>query len=101
MKISEAIRIGIKLDGKQIVGSLYEFDKDGNAISCCAIGAAKIGALNSLRQEILEAIDSQELFPDIHNFYDGKNILFSEMARRNDAGETREAIADWLESIGH
>jgi len=100
MKISEAIRIGIKLDGKQLIGTLYDFDETGNAIGCCAIGAAKIGILGTIKQDILEKANSADLFPDIFNLY-RDNTLFSEMSSRNDARETREDIADWLESIGH
>jgi len=100
MKISKAIRAGIKLDGKQLIGTLYESDENGNATGSCAIGAAKIGILGTINRDILEKNDSYDLFPGIHSIYDGRHIIFSEMANRNDSGETRKAIADWLESIG-
>lgn len=100
MKISEAIRIGIKMDGPQIFGSLYEFDVNGKLIGCCAIGAAKIGILGSTSQKDLEYSDSQMLFPEIHDRVNDHD-LFTLIADRNDSGCSREAIADWLESIGY
>lgn len=57
MKLSTAIRKGIKLDGKQVRRKVFELNKAGEIIGCCAMGAAAIGqfGLRRMRQVVANA----------------------------------------------
>jgi len=85
-KLSQAIRAGCKLAPKQIAG-IY-IDQGGGA---CALGAAML-ALN---------IDYREGWQRLQKRFGLPWPLHGEIAGRNDGGQSREAIADWLESQGY
>lgn len=89
MKLSEAIRAGVKLDGKQIYECLYEFDNTGKAIGCCALGAAKIGAINSVYRKDLEKVSLHGLFPELKDAVVNDCDLYTIIAIRNDRKEGR------------
>jgi hypothetical protein len=85
LKLSEAIRIGAKLR-PQCRGNYFE---DGKS---CVLGAAWEGA----------GFDDEAPYDYMYQvlWKFGINRLASLIASKNDAGESRESIADWLESQG-
>ena len=113
MKLSEAIRAGIKKDGFQVFNTYFQYEhKDAyppKIIGCCAMGAAFLGV-----DETDTNIDAWIKWPEL-NRTDVKppvplklrkngepHYLFTIVTRLNDEVRwTREAIADWLESIGY
>lgn len=101
MKLSEAIREGAKLKPVQCY-DLY-FGNDG--ISSCALGAA---------MEVLLQVHNRDQYWSIceeNGDYDVNCLIAEEtgtpikmmrtITYRNDHGETREQIADWLETEGY
>lgn len=111
MKLSEAIREGIRKDGRQIFGAFYEYENglklnvyttDIAIIGCCTIGAALIG-INA--QDMEEPCES---FPELKqrvNIPCGCEMCYNNIGdiivHLNDKERwSREKIADWLEGIG-
>lgn len=92
LKLSEAIRIGARLR-PQNQGQLF---KNG---ASCAMGAAIEGRGGKLISifDPLPHLLLPELFLDTQLYTE----LGWKVANRNDAGESRESIADWLESQGY
>jgi hypothetical protein len=45
IKLSTAIRLGIKADGKKATGTLAALNKKGEVVGTCALGAAAYGVL--------------------------------------------------------
>lgn len=113
MKLSEAIREGIKKDGYQAYGQLFEIRED-KVVGCCALGAAALGiGMNPLgyanRDKMADAVMERlvQLFPCIHSGTlqcpeCGKLSLFwGVTSHLNDThGWSRESIADFWESQG-
>jgi hypothetical protein len=69
-KLSEAIRQGIKMDGRKITGQYFVLDrKTGEIAGCCALGAAALGfagvKVEELRQEGLKAAKESYSFDDM------------------------------------
>lgn len=93
LKLSEAIRIGSRMRPKSVRG----FFVKGRT---CAIGAAFEAAMGRPPQGALD--DSQmhefmKMFPAVQAF-----ALGTEIVERNDCrNQSREEIADWLESKGY
>ncbi len=92
IKLSEAIRIGARLRPQ----CRAEFFKDGGS---CVIGAALEGAglywkvmAYKAEKRVWPYHWIRELFPN--------TVSDREFFVRNDNGETREQIADWLEEQG-
>lgn len=81
LRLSEAIRIGAKLR-PQITNGCYR-DSSGT----CAIGAA------------FEATGIKEWY-SLAKFVGVPTNLHIQITSRNDRGESRESIADWLQSQG-
>lgn len=94
LKLSDAIRIGAKLRPQ----CECELFADGGS---CALGAAYEGITGQTCEshEYSRVINA---FPALRRVSGGgmNNLGFS-ISSRNDSGETREQIADWLESQGH
>lgn len=96
LKLSEAIRIGASMR-EQCKG---QFFKEGKS---CALGAA-LDAIGM--KAFAEAYHSKHggIWPwDKVETSFGEGIhskLTTEIAKRNDHGESRESIADWLEAQG-
>lgn len=91
LKLSEAMRIGARMRPQ----CFDEFFSDEGS---CALGAAWEGAgLLALRGEPGQAITA---VMDAFGF-PRCSSLGLRIAERNDAGETREEIADWLEERGY
>jgi len=99
MKLSEAIREGIRKDGKQVFGTMFSIkwerggtSTEGFITGCCALGAAYIG----LGYDPLTDPNAIVL---LEKLYGGD--LVTRVIELND-GElwTREDIAGHLESIG-
>lgn len=87
LKLSEAIRIGAK-KRQQTVGLFFYEGKS------CALGAAMEGSGSKYR----EGWNPWDLVETRF----GINYSFSaKISAMNDRGESRESIADWLESQGH
>jgi len=86
LKLSEAMRIGAR-DTKQCSGVWW----DGQG-SFCALGAAYKGMGGDLSNAYGPST-LRERFGLSHS-------MFADIAHRNDSGESRESIADWLESQG-
>lgn len=90
LKLSEAIRIGAALRPHQCVGVF--FGQGGS----CALGAAYEAITGrTLKEGSTEGAILKGIVPG----YDDYGLRF-EITGRNDRGETREHIADWLESRG-
>jgi hypothetical protein len=116
MKLSEAIRIGSKIR-PQIQGRLYK-RIDGETYGSCALGAA-IEAIAPIygKAHVKAGNDRTKLltiasaarkrlyakYPELQQVAPNSQFLLeTEILIKNDANlETRESIADWLESIGH
>lgn len=94
LKLSEAIRIGARLR-PQCKVRLFS---DGKS---CALGAAYEGATGKTcgyRDYSLVKMQFPQLLSKIGEW---RIPLYQEVYTRNDSGQTREQIADWLESIGY
>lgn len=92
LKLSQAMRIGARMRPQTRAGCLFV---DG---ASCALGAAYEG-LTGKTCGTSEYHKVRQAFPAV-NGKDGLNNLGFQIARKNDRGWTREAIADWLESKG-
>ena len=89
IKLSEAIRIGARIR-PQCVGAFFR-----NGASC-AWGAAWEGAGGEYNQRLfIEEI--MKKFPA----FESLGELRKDIADKNDGGDTREQIADWLEAQGY
>lgn len=84
LKLSDAIRIGARMGG-QCFGETFADDRS------CALGAGILGA------GLSRNIKSGPLL----DYFSVPFAVVCEITRRNDSGQTREQIADWLESIGY
>jgi hypothetical protein len=87
MSLSAAIRIGAKLRPQCTTGQYFD-----NGASC-AMGAAYEAIEGRVPPGGLLAWFDQRFSPS--------SFLITEVINRNDRGQTREQIADWLESIGY
>ena len=87
LKLSEAIRIGAKLRG-QCVNAYF---KKGRS---CAIGAAA-EAMFGVNEDTFSTMHAEVILRTITTH------IASEVLIRNDEGESREQIADWLEGLGY
>lgn len=120
MKLSAAIRKGIKKDGKQIFGTLFEY-KDKKLVGCCALGAAYIGAFGVSYAKLYcrgEEGDEADPFNEVLS----SRVPFAKLPREmralrsikrdaclddvitslNDLCKwSREEIANYLEGIGY
>ena len=87
MKLSAAIRIGAKL--RPQCRAFYA--EDG---ATCALGAA----FEAITHRLPKMDD-----PELDSVLDplAPTAVLREVVTRNDDGQTREEIADWLESIGY
>lgn len=115
MKLSTAIRRGIKKDGKQHFGDLYKFEfEDDNEekqvlVACCALGAAIIGAKGvKWVTENPDADPIHELFPRLEGVRvtpPGQKYawdIFDAVIELNDERKwSREKIAAWLARKGY
>lgn len=99
LKLSEAIRIGARLR-PQAIGVFFE---DGKS---CAIGAAMeaIGVPYTERMGCTGYPPVPQMAVDAFHYIlrDGERFtdFGVEVHRRNDRGDTRESIADWLAERG-
>ena len=96
-KLSQAIREGAKIS-PQCRNGLY-IDDDGKT---CAIGAAfrAMGYLQSA-SGYYAANQQGNLFDRLVQTFGFPEVLHREITSRNDSGQSREEIADWLESKGY
>ncbi len=104
MKLSEAIREGIKLGGRQIVGNYLEFDEEGRLVGSCALGGAALAWGLDIEDD---GWYDQALEEKVHEFLRPRldqsairQSLGYEVVDANDDGMTREEIADRLEKAG-
>lgn len=91
LKLSEAIRKGARIR-PQCKGNFFLGG------SSCAMGAAYEAATD--RTEV----DAGTMFRVLPFLMDGPtrlSDLATEIGKRNDSGDTREQIADWLEAQGY
>jgi hypothetical protein len=86
-KLSGLIRKGCLMAPTQLSGTCW--DNEGGA---CAIGAAHIASGRKL--------DWHEFCLSWYGPMHARGVYLFELYERNDRGETREQIADWLESQG-
>ncbi|SRR5260221_2358714 len=84
LKLSEAIRIGAKLR-PQCFASYFD------GVRTCAIGAAWEGSGHPARAGVGW---------EVTEYFGVDRSLTKEAERRNDLHESRESIADWLQSQG-
>jgi len=95
LKLSEAIRIGAKMRPQ---GRLAMFS-DGKS---CAFGAAYEGIGGNYREGMHLFETPSDFFGSVWRAgVDGKYLADEILRRNDDRRETRESIADWLESIGY
>jgi hypothetical protein len=93
LKLSEAMRIGARIR-PQCTGCFFS---EGRS---CAIGAAYEARTG--RMVAYPASDPvQREFPELFDHPGHFSELGVAIYRRNDRGDTREQIADWLESKGY
>lgn len=97
-KLSELIREGAKLRPQTQCGDFYEHDDAGHVVGSCAFGAAYEAATGET-----PLFDVPEFYETMEDYVDllPDDVLFDRMVMRNDDGETREQIADWLEAEGY
>lgn len=93
LKLSEAMRIGA---GIRPQTKCDLFNEHGS----CALGAAYEGATGSRCYPWQYSLVTNA-FPSLGDPSGKLNRLGREIFRRNDDGDTRETIADWLESQGY
>jgi len=93
LKMSAAMRIGAVMR-PQCTG---EWFFDGRS---CALGAAFEGA--GRMNEVLSYKRETEAWPysQVAEVFGVHYLITDQVYKRNDRGETRESIADWLESQG-
>ncbi len=90
-KLSQAIRLGATFH-PQCITYYRVKDMEGKTIATCALGAA----MEALGPRSVGKSNIMERFPEI------SNNLCDEIIKRNDRlYQTREQIADWLESQGY
>lgn len=105
MKLSEAIR-----DGARLHPQTTRYFRDDN--STCALGAAYVAISGSLppmhtdpetnEWEVNNGLVSNVLHANFPFLRDNDYELWGDITERNDKeGQTREQIAEWLESIGY
>lgn len=93
LKLSEAIRIGAKIR-PQCFHSLF---KNGGS---CVLGAAYEGATG--KADAVKHCQVSAIFPELRALkHNDLGQVGWDMFKRNDDGESRESIADWLESKGY
>jgi hypothetical protein len=108
MKLSRAIREGIKKDGVQVFGRLFERDPiTQEIVGCCALGAALIavgaqngGALPSDRFPRLTKRLTKRPAPYKSTKWDGMNLQDMVVGLNDGKYWSREKIANWLERNG-
>lgn len=109
MKLSEAMRIGSKMH-PQIQGNYFECDDTNTVTGTCAMGASGFGRgieidCDDDYLDYLDKLFDLELPDDIQLPIDPPpygRTLGKVIEHMNDTHLwTREAIADWLESIGY
>ncbi len=88
LKLSEAIRIGARIR-PQCTRAFFSADKS------CAFGAAYEALTGVVKEDMM----IEDLFPFLPELDRLGNVRLA-VSRRNDRGESRESIADWLQSIG-
>ena len=111
IKLSEAIREGIKFYPEKWRGDFFAVTQEGKRAACalgCAVygrlGVQEIHDLSELTDVYPELADDHPILPDqlkgplaIKTW-----LLKDEIIYRNDhLHNTREEIADWLESLGY
>lgn len=97
LKLSEAIRIGAKLRG-QCQGSFFEQGRS------CAMGAVlEAHGVPYSDDGVWVAAQAFAILPNLMS-RNGNGYCYTPLAKeiyhRNDSGDTREQIADWLERKG-
>ncbi len=94
LRLSDAIRIGARLR-PQCVGRLYRYG------GSCVIGAAFEGAGWKAEAEKYEAKEGSSPWHWLEERFGVPHAIVDRIWRRNDlCDESRESIADWLQSIG-
>ncbi len=114
MKLSRAIRKGVKADGVQTFGELIDYDDNNNIVGCCTLGAAYIGALGLDGAKkwdrvggddpfitVLEKMVPVEDLPKGFNHYYGRDLAGVIISLNDKKGWSREKIATYLEKIGY
>lgn len=92
MKLSEAIRLG-SIMTEQASGIYFDVGVGGKPETACALGAALIAA--GMTQDI-----GAPYFDRLYARWPMLDLkLAEEIVRRNDSGESRESIADWVETL--
>lgn len=92
MKLSEAIRLGARIRPQCTSGAFFE---DG---ASCAFGAAYEAITGyTLPNGSRNGMEISLVIPE----YRGNLSLADQIIERNDAGYTREQLADWLEGQGY
>jgi len=94
IKLSEAIRIGARIRPQC---SARWFDDDGNS---CAAGAAAEGAGWKEEAEEYERENHAQPWHLLREKFGISEDMMEQMWRKNDSGESRESIADWLAAQG-
>lgn len=117
MKLSEAIREGIKKDGFQTQYSLFQYDYKGKIEGCCVLGAALIGVNKAQQRRSMNWVGDLEeatgaplsfvlpndKIPEVVRAHSPQiPSLYFVVTTLNDRHQwSRESIADWLESVGY
>lgn len=105
MTLSAMIRKGALVHPKQSFDALIITNSDSTIYATCALAAAYIGLTdettftntNSAYRSVYDLL--RQTFPELR---DNDYWLENEIIGKNDReGLSREAIADWLESIGY
>ncbi len=93
-ELAHAMRVGAALRPQA-----REFYFEGDVeIASCALGAVYEGITNEITHQPGYVIATiRETFPVLSLSISQLRSLFQEISWRNDAGMTREAIANWLE----
>jgi len=89
LKLSEAIRIGAALR-PQAIGTFYA---QGGS---CVLGAA----YEALGHKMGWCVFQHEVYPALKNYFDVSDGFLIRLADMNNGGKSREAIADFVESLG-
>jgi hypothetical protein len=82
------MRLGAKMK-PQCFGTTFD------GVGTCAIGAVRDAIGLPLRDGYI-----RDFFPQLNKMVDEQQLVYH-ITLKNDAGMTREQIADWLESIGY
>lgn len=91
LKLSDAIRIGARIRPQ----AFHAFCTEGG--STCAIGAAAHG----MQPWLTDRIKIEQAAVILANGRTIAQEIYIAITRRNDRGQTREQIADWLEAQGY